>query len=95
MAWPFLSHPTLADYLCWAMKNGCQVQTGYTTSDGYTLPTARIVASDEKRWVSIVGTKQSDRLVMSTVARYDRRLGLKSEFFNFPGDNAETNPSPT
>lgn len=94
MAWPW-NHPTLAQYLCWAIQQGCKVQTGYATNKkGYTLPTTKITSPDGKRWVHIAGTKQSDYLVMTTVARYDRRLGLKSNFFEFPSATPAPIPDP-
>jgi hypothetical protein len=55
------------------------------TTDGRPFPITRIVSPNGK-WVVEAGTAQSDFLVPTTIARLDRRLGLKSPFFSIdPG----------
>ncbi len=81
-AFPFGGHPQFADYCDWALQQGCKVQSGYTvTPDGKTMSVTRITAPSGK-WVYEVGTQQGEFLVPTTIARLDRRLGLKSPFFS-------------
>ena len=83
MAQPFGGHPTLGDYIVWAQSIGCTVNQGYTnTQTGSPYSLTRIISPDREKWVIDVGTQHSDYLVPTTVARYDRRLGVKSPFFS-------------
>lgn len=82
MAQPFGGHPTFAQYLAWARSAGCQVEQGVAYgATGAAYNVTRIVASSG-RWVIDVGTQHSDYLVPTTIARFDRRLGLSSPFFS-------------
>lgn len=78
MARPFGGHPTFAQYLQWAKAQGCTIQTGVIGVHGVT----KIVSPDGKRWVIEAETQQSSYLVPTTIARLDRRLGLKSPWFS-------------
>lgn len=83
MSMPFDGHPRLGDYMAWAQKQGCTASSGYTqTADGHVERLTRIVTSDGKRWVIEVGTDQREFLNSTTIARFDRRLALKSPWFS-------------
>lgn len=80
MAGPFGKLPRFVEYLRWAAEQGCTWQSGYAQSnDGFQEITTRIIAPDG-RWYLDIGTNQFDLLVPSTIARMDRRLGIKSPF---------------
>lgn len=83
MSLPFGEHPTFAQYLSWAISQGCTVRSGYaTTEDGRAEGATLIASADGTRWVVEVGTGQRERLHPTAVARLDRRLGMKSPFFS-------------
>ena len=85
MAQPFGNHPTLGEYLAWAREQGCSVQWGVNPATGQSV--TRIVSPDGKRWViAESGMPQSERLLPTTIARFDRRLGLKSPWFSIDSD---------
>ncbi len=72
--------PTVADYLAWARAQGCQVTLTQVPSGDNLYQLARIVAAQGAA-VTEVFIQDSDPLMSTTVARLDRRLGLKSAFF--------------
>ena len=72
--------PSMAQYLDWARAQGCQVACAETVSGANVYQLARITAPSG-RSVSEVFIQESDPLMSTTVARLDRRLGLKSAFF--------------
>lgn len=78
-AWP-IEHPTLSQYLVAAQAMGSKVVTGNIILRGYHVAATKIITAQGKK-VSIIGTKQSEYLTMTTVERLDRRLGIKSDFF--------------
>lgn len=80
MPHPFGGHPRFGEYLRWARKQGCKVESGvdYETATGIT----RIVTADGKRWAIEVGTQHSEHLLPTTIARLDRLLGLESPWFS-------------
>jgi hypothetical protein len=83
-AFPFGGHPTFRQYLTWAIKAGCKVETGVgDTEDGRPVTVTIIVAPDGRKSTD-VGTQYDDRLVPTTVARLDRQLGMKSPFTSLP-----------
>lgn len=82
---PFGAHPTLAQYLTWAVEAGCDVKTGIAhDSEGRAHTITRVIAPGRKRWFVDVGTEQHEFLVPTTVSRFDRRLGLTSPFAALP-----------
>ena len=84
MAAPFGGHPTFGSYVDWALKQGCTVRSGAkVTGGGRAVGLTQITAPSGKR-VVVVGTHQNEYLVPTTIARLDRRLGLKSPFFSLP-----------
>lgn len=84
-AYPFGGHPLFAQYIAWAIEQGCSVQSGIITdSRGRPHAITRIVAPDGN-WV-IEATDQKEYLAPSAVSRLDRRLGLKSTFAGLPGN---------
>ena len=89
VSFPFGDHPRLADYMAWAADQGCTVQTGYTKdADGRPDSMTLIKTADGKRWIIEVGTRQDEFLVPTTIARYDRRLGLESPWFSIDAEPA-------
>lgn len=84
MAAPFGGHPTLGIYADWALKQGCTVKYGTTMApSGRAVSILKITAPSGKRVVA-TGTLQDEHLAPTTIARFDRRLGLKSPFFSLP-----------
>lgn len=81
MSAPFGNHPTLGQYLGWACGAGCSTKHGVTV--GYQS-VVRVLSPDGSRHLSIVGLNHDERLAPTTVARFDRRLGLKSPFSSLP-----------
>ena len=82
MAVPFGGHPTFGHYIEWARSEGCQIDQGYLIDNvGQSHSVTKIVAPSGK-WVIDVGTQHSEHLVSTTIARLDRRLGLRSPYFS-------------
>lgn len=87
MSLPFGGHPTLGQYMAWATKAGCTVKQGVvSTAAGRAEPVVKITSPDGERWVIVSGMLQDEYLMPTTIARLDRRLGMKSEFFSLPGE---------
>lgn len=84
VAFPFGGHPTLAEYVAWALTQGCKVQSGVDTENSIVV--TKIVAPSGK-WVIEPGTRHNDRLMPTTIGRLDRRLGLISPWFGIPLDS--------
>lgn len=80
MSHPFGGHPTLGRYIQWAQQQGCDFRSGVYGTDSIS----RIVAPDGSKSVVIARMPQSEVLSPSTVAYYDRRLGLDSPFSKTP-----------
>ena len=71
---------SLNEYLSWANKNGCHIQTGFTVdSDGETLHLTIVTAGDGK-YAVIHDVNPDEKLPSNAYKQYDRRLGLKSPF---------------
>ena len=86
---PFGGHISFAEYLEWARRQGCVVESGVIfTDDGRSVALTRIFAPSG-RWVIEVGTAQDEYLLPTTIDRLDRRLGIKSPFLSLPGPNNE------
>lgn len=81
MAAPFGGHPTFAQYLDWAVKQGCKVQHGVDTELSINLTK---ITAPSGRWVIEGGTRANDFLTPTAVGRLDRRLGLISPWFGLP-----------
>jgi hypothetical protein len=81
-AFPFGGHPTFGEYIAWAVRQGCSVKNGVILVEGQPYSVTRIFDRAGKKWVAEVGTEQEDLFVPTTIARFDRRLGLKSPFFS-------------
>ena len=78
-AYPFGGHPTLEEYLCWARECGCKTNSGVIVDpDEGPYSVTHIINSDDDRYAIEVGTQANERLAPTTVARLDRRLGMKS-----------------
>jgi|GEM_PF-1083406 len=87
MAAPFGGHPRLIDYLAWCSANGCTNSSGFTNKDGKTI-TFHVVTCESGTHVVVSGVGNNEYLLPSTVAYYDRRLGLNSPFAKI-GDGSE------
>jgi hypothetical protein len=83
-AHPFGGHPTLEQYIAWAVQQKCTVNSGVDTQ--YSISLTKIVAPSGK-WAIVSGILPTDRLVPTTVGRLDRRLGLISPWFGSPLDS--------
>jgi hypothetical protein len=73
--------PTMAAYLAWAKASGCTVTLSAPNSD---LPGAyRLATIISPRGASAVEVfaEEDEPLMSTSVARLDRRLGLKSRLF--------------
>ena len=81
MAFPFGGHPTFAQYCTWAAdRENCSVNTCTVLSGkGQSMCVTRIKAPSG-RYVIATDYSQAERLVPSTIAYFDRRLGLRSPF---------------
>lgn len=77
-AYPFRTHPEFARYATWAAsQDGVKVTTGISNMpDGEVLTFTQITSP--RGHILIDGTDQDERLLPSTIAYYDRRLGLES-----------------
>lgn len=83
MSTPFGGHPTFAQYIGWAIKQGLDVKSGVAqNADGDTDRVTVISSQDGKRWVVVVGIDQREFLVPTTIAQFDRRLGIESPWFS-------------
>lgn len=85
VAFPFGGHPTLSQYLAWAVQEGCTLQHGVDTANAIGM--VKIVSPDKKKWAIIAGVLPNDRLTPTDVGRLDRRLGLISPWFGLPLDS--------
>ena len=84
MAFPFGGHPTFAQYLAWAVEQGCKTQSGVDTEQSISV--TKIVAPSGK-WAIVAGIMPTERLVPTTIGMLDRRLGLISPWFGSPLDS--------
>lgn len=87
MSMPFGGHPTLAQYLQWAKSVGCTVKYGVGYADDGRPSRMVLVDAPNQRWLVIVEMDDAEYLVPTTIARFDRRLGLSSPFFSIDGDS--------
>ncbi len=88
MAYPFGGHPTFAEYLRWAREQGCSVQTGVVQAGVHrSQGVTRIGSPNGRLWVIEAGTEQTEILLPTSIARLDRRLGLKSPWFSIDDEN--------
>ncbi len=81
-AFPFGGHPTFGEYIAWAVRQGCSVKSGVMLVEGQPYSVTRIFDQAGKKWVAEVDTGREDLFMPTTIARFDRRLGLKSPFFS-------------
>ena len=73
---------SLNEYLSWANKSGCTIQTGFSVdSDGDTVHITIVTAPDDK-YVVIHDVENDEKLPSRAYMCYDRRLGLESPFNN-------------
>jgi len=71
---------TLNEYLSWANKQGCQIQTGFTVdSEGETVHIT-IVTAPNNKYAVIHSLEPEEKLPSYAFRQYDRRLGLQSSF---------------
>lgn len=84
---PFGAHPTLGQYLAWAAHAGCTVKYGYrTASDGRALRLVMVDSFHGNGWVHIVEMLDTEYLLPTMIAHFDRRLGIQSPFFSIDPD---------
>ena len=72
--------PAVGDYFAWARSQGFTVSCRPVVCRGQTYQLARIERPDGRSVLEIFQDEQ-DSLMSTTVARLDRRLGLKSYLF--------------
>jgi hypothetical protein len=84
-AFPFGGHPTLNQYVAWAVGQGCSVQTGVDTE--HSVAVVKITSPDGMKYAIEAGIMPNDYLTPTTVGRLDRRLGLISPWFGAPLDS--------
>lgn len=90
MAYPFGGHPTLGEYLAWVRSVDCAVHEKTLTINGEPMRVVQIKSPDSTRWVTEVGTADSDYLLPSTIHRLDRRLRIRSPYFSINPETGET-----
>jgi hypothetical protein len=69
--------PTIDAYLAWTRETGCSVRI----VDKSRYRCAMIANPASGKQVCEIFLEDTDRLMSTSVARLDRRLGLKSHFF--------------
>lgn len=72
--------PSVSDYLAWAQGRGCTVTVQPITREGRELQIVTITAPHGAVAVEIA-MQLDDPLMSTTIARLDRRLGMKSHLF--------------
>jgi len=72
--------PSAHDYIGWAQDQGCVVTIVQTLRDGRALHIVSIASQAGQTAIEVV-MELADPLMSSTVARLDRRLGMKSHLF--------------
>jgi hypothetical protein len=88
MAAPFGGPLTLGAYVRWAQQQGCTIRRSAVLDDkGDAL--AVVMISNGDRWVTEIGTQLDEYIVPTTVARFDRRLGLKSPFLSIDAPDTD------
>lgn len=85
--WPVTTYladlPTFGRYCAWITSAGYGVQKGlFTASGGYAERVTKVTTSPVSRALE-VGTLDGDTIAATTIARFDRRLGLQA-FFSHP-----------
>jgi hypothetical protein len=73
--------PTVARYIDWARDCGCVVGVEPLVRGGQSLSAVSIWAPSGRGALEIV-LELDDPLMSTTIARLDRRLGLKSSLFS-------------
>lgn len=82
-AYPFGGHLTFGAYIEWARQQGCTVRNGVVLDEKQRPHSVtQIIAPSKKKFVTEIGTQHNDYIVATTVARFDRRLGVRSPFFS-------------
>ena len=85
MASPFGNHPTVAEYLHWAIDTiGCTVNTGFSMIEGQSSRTVIRIVSPTGQRVILMDLEQSDRLLPTDIDYIDRRLGVDSPWDSWP-----------
>lgn len=83
MSNPFGGHPTFSQYLQWAKdEEGCTIKTGVRTMPSGNMVPLTIISHPNGNHVIEPGTSQTDYLVPTQIAYFDRRLGITSPFFS-------------
>lgn len=72
--------PSVTDYADWAREQGCTVTFKPIERDGRSLQIVTIVAVSGAAAIEVV-MEPGDPLMSTTIARLDRRLGMKSHLF--------------
>lgn len=71
--------PTVSDYVSWAQGKGCTVVVG-AAPGGQAMQIVSIRAPSGAQAMEVV-LEMHDPLMSTTIARLDRRLGIKSYLF--------------
>ena len=79
----------LREFLSWALRKGCTIQTGFTTG-GYKRVT--VVTAPDGKHVAIIDLEDDQAVPLPMYEYYARRLGFDGEFRpttlgRFGGDN--------
>ena len=86
---PFGGHPTLREYLTWAKRHAkCRWDQQIVVDDDGRPFTVYVILAPDGRFVTSVGIELDEYLTPTTVARFDRRLGIKSSFPSLPENGA-------
>lgn len=84
---PFGGHPTLKQYLAWAInQGGCKLMTGYQNDPVHGPVGFTFLKAPNGRHLFIVDMQHDEYLVPTTIAYFDRRLGLQSPYFSIDPD---------
>jgi hypothetical protein len=87
MSTPFGGHPTFLQYLNWTILVGCTTKHGVAYTDDGGATRLLLIEAPNGNWMAVVGMADSERLLPTTIARFDRRLGIASPFFKIDGDD--------
>lgn len=85
MAFPFGNHPTFLEYLQWCCQQGCTMASGYMQFPDGSMMSRQVITAPNGKHVTVMDMSNNERLMPSTVAYFDRRLGLDSPFAKIRG----------
>lgn len=73
MSTPFGGHPTFLQYLNWTILVGCTTKHGVAYTDDGGATRLLLIEAPNGNWMAVVGMADSERLLPTTIARFDRR----------------------